>query len=124
MYETLKFAVNVNAFWFLHPLLCYARSGRDWALGIEFLPSSVIVGSCDEALVGRNAQKSASERCRGLFTADPKSQILFDVESEQRMRHSNTVPLPARQLGSRAATIGASVGGWLFHRSQEVCVLM
>ena len=108
--------------WSPAPTAGYARSGSDWALGIEFLPSSVIVGSCDEALVGRNAQKSASERCRCLFAADPKPQTLIDAESEQRTRHSTAAPSPARQLGSRAATIGTSVGGVGFHRPQEVCI--
>ena len=105
--------------WVPAPTAGYARSGGDWALGIGFLPSSVIVGSCDEALVGRNVQKSASEWCRCLFAADTKPQILIHAQSERRKRHSNTAPSPARQLGLRAATTMASVGGGGLRRSQE-----
>ena len=69
--------------------------------------------------MGQNAQKSASERCRWVSAAHPKPQTLINAQSERRTRHSNTAPSPARQLGLRAATNGASVGGGGLRRSQE-----
>ena len=95
---TSKFAVSVwqTRLGSTTALSYHVRSEQDRALRIRFLPSSVIVGSCEEALVGQNAPLSgAALPVLSLFAADGPNHTTNSPRSTRSPSDARTI-LPQR----------------------------